>query len=127
MHAQRSWGVLSGEGAYVFGSPHRDLGPNFTGLGNRLDFTPAHQVDLQTGMGPAGAEIGAAAELASDGRPTGRDTSGTHPTAPAGPRAKAIGHKNAKAAPCAIRGRLRGAFSDQRPKMGDEHNTRKPK
>lgn len=73
MHAQRSWGVLSGEGAYVFGSPHRDLGPNFTGLGNRLDFTPAHQVDLQTGMGPAGAEIGAAAELASDGRPTGRD------------------------------------------------------
>jgi hypothetical protein len=30
-------------------------GPNFTGWGKRPDFTPAHQVDLLTGMGPAGA------------------------------------------------------------------------
>lgn len=34
---------------------------------------PPHQVDLQTGIGPAGAEIGAAAELPRDGRPTGSD------------------------------------------------------
>ena len=29
-------------------------GPSFTGLGNRPDFTPAHQVDLPTGIGPSG-------------------------------------------------------------------------
>jgi hypothetical protein len=28
------------------------LGPNLTGYGNRLDFTPAHQVLLDTGIGP---------------------------------------------------------------------------
>ena len=32
-------------------------GPSFTGLGNRPDFTPDHQVDLQTGIGPFGARI----------------------------------------------------------------------
>jgi hypothetical protein len=32
-------------------------GPSLTGLGNRPDLTPAHQVDLQTGMGPRGAMI----------------------------------------------------------------------
>lgn len=30
-------------------------GPSLTGFGKRPDFTPAHQVDLLTGMGPAGA------------------------------------------------------------------------
>jgi hypothetical protein len=33
------------------------LGPSFLGWGNRPDFTPAHQVDLETGMGPAGARM----------------------------------------------------------------------
>jgi hypothetical protein len=28
--------------------------PSFAGAGNRPDFTPAHQVDFETGMGPAG-------------------------------------------------------------------------
>lgn len=32
-------------------------GPSFTGLGKRPDFTPAHHVDLLTGMGPAGAKM----------------------------------------------------------------------
>jgi hypothetical protein len=32
-------------------------GPSFTGLGKRPDFTPAHQVDLLTGIGPAGAKM----------------------------------------------------------------------
>ncbi len=30
-------------------------GPSLTGLGKRPDLTPAHQVDLATGMGPSGA------------------------------------------------------------------------
>ena len=30
-------------------------GPSFTGLGKRPSFTPAHQVDLLTGIGPLGA------------------------------------------------------------------------
>lgn len=33
------------------------LGPNFTGWGNRPDFTPAHHVDFPTGTGPSGARI----------------------------------------------------------------------
>lgn len=33
------------------------LGPRCTGWGNRPDLTPAHQVDLATGMGPFGARI----------------------------------------------------------------------
>jgi hypothetical protein len=32
-------------------------GPSFTGLGNRPDFTPAHQVERPTGIGPLGANI----------------------------------------------------------------------
>ena len=28
------------------------LGPNLTGCGNRFDLTPAHQVLLDTGIGP---------------------------------------------------------------------------
>ena len=31
--------------------------PSFTGLGKRPSFTPAHQVDLLTGIGPLGAII----------------------------------------------------------------------
>lgn len=31
--------------------------PSFTGAGKRPDFTPAHQVDLATGMGPAGPRM----------------------------------------------------------------------
>jgi hypothetical protein len=30
-------------------------GPSFTGLGKRPVFTPSHQVDLLTGIGPSGA------------------------------------------------------------------------
>lgn len=30
---------------------------NLIGCGNRPDFTPAHQVDLHTGMGPSGWRI----------------------------------------------------------------------
>ena len=30
-------------------------GPSLTGLGNRPDLTPAHHVDLPTGIGPRGA------------------------------------------------------------------------
>jgi hypothetical protein len=33
------------------------LGPSFTGLGYRPDLTPAHHVDLLTGIGPAGPMI----------------------------------------------------------------------
>ena len=33
------------------------LGPNLTGCGNRFDFTPAHQVLFDTGIGPYGAMI----------------------------------------------------------------------
>lgn len=33
------------------------LGPNFIGLGNRPVFTPAHQVDFDTGIGPFGAKM----------------------------------------------------------------------
>ena len=33
------------------------LGPSFRGFGKRPSFTPAHQVDLETGMGPTGAHI----------------------------------------------------------------------
>ena len=32
-------------------------GPSFRGLGKRPDFTPCHQVDLETGIGPTGASI----------------------------------------------------------------------
>src|SRR5438477_5769328 len=32
-------------------------GPSFTGLGYRPVFTPAHQVDLLTGIGPRGARM----------------------------------------------------------------------
>src|SRR3982074_1230271 len=32
-------------------------GPSFTGLGYRPLFTPAHQVDLLTGIGPRGARM----------------------------------------------------------------------
>ena len=32
-------------------------GPSFTGLGNRPSLTPAHQVDLLTGIGPLGARM----------------------------------------------------------------------
>jgi hypothetical protein len=32
-------------------------GPSLTGFGKRPDFTPAHQVDLETGIGPFGARI----------------------------------------------------------------------
>ena len=31
--------------------------PSFTGFGKRPDFTPAHQVDLLMGKGPAGANM----------------------------------------------------------------------
>ena len=31
--------------------------PSFNGCGKRPDFTPAHQVDLLTGIGPRGAKI----------------------------------------------------------------------
>jgi hypothetical protein len=31
--------------------------PSFTGAGKRPDFTPAHQVDFATGMGPAGPRM----------------------------------------------------------------------
>ncbi len=34
-------------------------GPSFTGFGNRPLFTPAHQVDLLTGIGPRGAKMDA--------------------------------------------------------------------
>lgn len=34
-------------------------GPSFTGFGYRPDFTPAHQVDRLTGIGPWGAMIDA--------------------------------------------------------------------
>jgi hypothetical protein len=33
------------------------LGPNLRGFGKRPDFTPAHQVDLLTGIGPLGARM----------------------------------------------------------------------
>jgi hypothetical protein len=33
------------------------LGPNLTGCGNRFVLTPAHQVLLETGIGPSGAMI----------------------------------------------------------------------
>lgn len=32
-------------------------GPSFVGCGNRPDLTPAHQVDLLTGIGPRGARM----------------------------------------------------------------------
>jgi len=32
-------------------------GPSFTGFGYRPDFTPAHHVDLLTGIGPRGARM----------------------------------------------------------------------
>ena len=32
-------------------------GPNFTGLGYRPVWMPAHHVDLETGIGPLGARI----------------------------------------------------------------------
>lgn len=32
-------------------------GPSLTGWGKRPDLTPAHQVDLLTGIGPRGARI----------------------------------------------------------------------
>lgn len=32
-------------------------GPSFTGAGYRPDLTPAHQVDLLTGIGPRGAKM----------------------------------------------------------------------
>lgn len=32
-------------------------GPSFIGLGKRPDLTPAHQVDLETGIGPLGPKI----------------------------------------------------------------------
>lgn len=32
-------------------------GLSFTGCGNRPSLTPAHQVDLLTGIGPSGARI----------------------------------------------------------------------
>ena len=32
-------------------------GPSLWGLGYRPDLTPAHQVDLLTGMGPTGAKM----------------------------------------------------------------------
>ena len=32
-------------------------GPNLRGLGKRPSFTPCHQPDLETGIGPAGARI----------------------------------------------------------------------
>lgn len=31
--------------------------PSFTGAGKRPDFTPAHQVDFATGMGPSGPRM----------------------------------------------------------------------
>ena len=33
------------------------LGPSFRGCGKRPSFTPAHQVDFDTGIGPNGADI----------------------------------------------------------------------
>ena len=32
-------------------------GPSLWGFGNRPDLTPAHQVDLLTGIGPSGAKM----------------------------------------------------------------------
>jgi hypothetical protein len=43
-------------------------GPSFTGWGNRPDFTPAHQVDLLTGIGPLGARIDASLKNPVSGR-----------------------------------------------------------
>lgn len=34
-------------------------GPSFTGAGYLPDLTPAHQVDLETGIGPRGANMAA--------------------------------------------------------------------
>ena len=50
-------------------------GPSFTGFGYRPDLTPAHQVDLLTGMGPLGPMMDAKRIRPDFGRPTNSTSS----------------------------------------------------
>jgi hypothetical protein len=52
-------------------------GPSFTGWGKRPVLTPAHQVDLATGIGPVGASIEDNLKNPVFGKPS--DTSQLHP------------------------------------------------
>ena len=54
------------------------FGPSFTGLGKRPALTPAHHVDLLTGMGPRGARIDASRTKPVVGSSSSFDTDFPH-------------------------------------------------
>ena len=53
-------------------------GPSLTGWGKRPDFTPAHHVDFETGIGPRGARIDTRRTKPVSGNALGCDTMGLH-------------------------------------------------